>query len=675
MSDDIVTRITFDTERAKASLGDLEIEFGQTISKIASGWRIAKAAFEAVVGAVRSVVEWTGRATAAASEAEDAEAKYAATLKVRGTFTREALEGTKAYAAAVQSLTRLEDESIVNIRAKLLGLQVQNSRLQEATRATIGLAQVTGSLDSAASTVARTLAGKTTTLERMGFAVKDVDDAMQQLGDLFLLAEERGKTFQGRVDRLNNALGELEETGGGIITQNEAVLELLDRWREIAEISNAKLQENTKSAEGFTSAAADTASGLTDWLTISAKVHSEGLKPLSTTLGTMANSDLPKMDDRVRGLAAAFRAIADEVTRLAKEIRQLELDKIESARVAALTLAATNVTPDRPTSIDLVDAPKKGEILKRFGVGEKGRRTTEGKPVNIDRDLSVEAQAILFEGEADVEIEEQRLDRARAAAERRLDLQDQFRVIELDREAAHRERVVTAQLQHEQRQRESTNAFYSDMAGVGGAGIAAFTGAIVGGLARGNLSIGGVLGSFLGAILGGVGQSMMALGSAALAAATATSGIPLLWPIFGGPIGVAGATALIVAGSTLAAAGGAIGQAIGGGGGGGARGGGPRSEANPLAGSGASEEIQRRAARNAGIQRRREEREADRARGAPAGFSSRSEGPSVTHMHLHFGGQPLHTENEIGARVEQVLDRRAELRGQRGWSNGWRSAA
>jgi hypothetical protein len=74
----------------------------------------------------------------------------------------------------------------------------------------------------------------------------------------------------------------------------------------------------------------------------------------------------------------------------------------------------------------------------------------------------------------------------------------------------------------------------------------------------GEASLGEMMQRLFGGMLSQVGQMLITLGTAAFAAATASTAIPFLWPITGGKIGAAGALGIVAAGATLTGVGGYI---------------------------------------------------------------------------------------------------------------------
>lgn len=215
-----------------------------TFNALNQGAELLSKAFGAVAQVGGAVVDFMSEAIDAATVQERAEKKLATALQVRNQYTRDGFDALKAYASELQGLTRTGDEATLGIMAQLTAMGVQEDQLRSATRATLGLAEVTGSLEGAAKLVARTLGGEHSALKRYGVQAADTEDAMRQLTGLFRLAEKDAQTYSGRVQQLHNAWGDLLETFGFAITKSDAVNVLLEEARKLVERLNAQVADS-----------------------------------------------------------------------------------------------------------------------------------------------------------------------------------------------------------------------------------------------------------------------------------------------------------------------------------------------------------------------------------------------------------------------------------------------
>lgn len=217
--------------------------FGDTwsasFSALNQGMEILSKGLSVVTGALGSVVDLGAKAIAAAQVQERAELRLATALKMRGEYTAAGMEGLKAYASSIQAATKHGDEAVLGLQAQLLAMGVHASQLREATKATIGLAEVSGSLEEASKKVARALAGDVGGLKEVGIQATSTADAMRQMTALFALAEADARTYEGRVQQLENAWGDLLETLGFAVTQSTTINRVLEESRVFIEGLNA----------------------------------------------------------------------------------------------------------------------------------------------------------------------------------------------------------------------------------------------------------------------------------------------------------------------------------------------------------------------------------------------------------------------------------------------------
>ena len=119
------------------------------------------------------------------------------------------------------------------------------------------------------------------------------------------------------------------------------------------------------------------------------------------------------------------------------------------------------------------------------------------------------------------------------------------------RKYALREQDLLREAAFNDAQLEQTQAFYQQLSTIALNGLGSMIAGLVHAGLSGEQSLSEVMGRLFGGILSQVGGLMISLGTAAFLAASSTSALPFLWPIFGGPIGAAGALGLIAAGGVL----------------------------------------------------------------------------------------------------------------------------
>ena len=166
----------------------------------------------------------------AAADAEKANANLKSALGATG---REVEANAKHFierAKAVQKSTIYDDEAVKGAQALLIQLtSLDRDGIDRATKGAIGLASVLGiDLQSATMMVAKATEGNTAALGRYGIKVSEAGTAeekrnelLQKLDGFYKRATDATGTFAGKTAQLKNNLGELKETIGGAIIENE----------------------------------------------------------------------------------------------------------------------------------------------------------------------------------------------------------------------------------------------------------------------------------------------------------------------------------------------------------------------------------------------------------------------------------------------------------------------
>ena len=186
--------------------------------------------FSAFAGAkevLRTIGDMIGAVADLAKESAEAEAierRAAAALKLRGDAYGSALERLKAFNSELQSKLGIDADNLLQLQGTLASLGVLPDKLEDATKATIGLSEATGrGLQQSARAVTQALRGNVEMLEKYGIRANDASDATERLKQLFAIAEEQAAGSQGAIDRMTTAWGDLrEEIGGAFLDVDRA---------------------------------------------------------------------------------------------------------------------------------------------------------------------------------------------------------------------------------------------------------------------------------------------------------------------------------------------------------------------------------------------------------------------------------------------------------------------
>jgi hypothetical protein len=219
----VTTRVKFelvgDTE-ARQKLTSLSRSFYDESIKIQASLSLVSRGLEIITGGIGKTIATAMDWVRSANEAERIERRLASALALRGANTDTALDRLKQFNGEIQRSLGISGDHLANLEAQLLSMGVLPSKIEEATKATIGLGGTTGNLDSAARAVARAYAGNTSALRSYGIEAKTVTEAQAKLQELFAVAEAQAGTFEQRVNTLRETWDGLGESLGAAITQS-----------------------------------------------------------------------------------------------------------------------------------------------------------------------------------------------------------------------------------------------------------------------------------------------------------------------------------------------------------------------------------------------------------------------------------------------------------------------
>jgi hypothetical protein len=153
-------------------------------------------------------------------------------------------------ASALQLVTRFGDETIIQGQALVASFTKNETVIKQATKAALDLSAATGTrLNAAFLLLAKAAAGETSSLSRYGIILdqsvpksEKFAAAIAQINANFGgQAEAQARTYSGLLQQISNAYGDLKEKLGFAIIENEKVLELLTKIRDV--LSSGKLVE------------------------------------------------------------------------------------------------------------------------------------------------------------------------------------------------------------------------------------------------------------------------------------------------------------------------------------------------------------------------------------------------------------------------------------------------
>jgi hypothetical protein len=602
-------RLGVNFRKAIDDLKKFSKSWGSTITTLNQGAELMGRAWGAVAGSIGALVNISAEWVELAQIQEAQERKLTGALKARGKFTEEAFEDMKAFTGAMQQQTGIGDDYLLGIQAQLVAMGVQVEHLKDATKQTIGLAEVTGNAESAARLVAGAHQGAAGRLARYGIVAKTTAEAQEKLNDLFVIAAERSNTFETRVTILQNNVGDLKEELGFVITKSTAVNGILETLSDTTLDFTAWLAG--KDGKEAVNAMARSIAGL-------------GASTIDAVLGmqkAIRRSSIPEF----AGLMGLFLT-GDAFTTKGQGRLSLALDAFRNTKERIKEDVKRELTAGEK------DLQAASDALRRIAVGKDKTTVGAGSKNVRPRDKGPDPR-LRPAGDDDENAHLIARNESLIAAFK--DQEDA--AIELGLKMAETEEKHTNQIASNIDRREALrNKEHEGLKFI--ASKLPSIGSVVGGAIENIFqSIGegenvlANLDKFFGGLISSMGSTLIQIGTAAVAAGTLGTVVPWLAPETGGPLGVGAGLAAIGVGAGLVAAGAALG-------------GGSGASAAPSSSGGSASSGDFLPARSSG------------ASGVSSGFSTDFAGPDVTRVYnLNFGGFIAGSKAEVGRAVKSMV--------------------
>lgn len=195
-----------------------------------------------------------------ASEAEKEVTKLNSTLKLSGSFTKEASQDFIDYASSVEEATNTSDEQVLSLVSQAKALGISNSETKKLIDASMDLSAVTGDdVNTAFDQLSKTLAGNAGRLKQQFPELKQLTteqlangEAVRILGERYRgVAAEIRNTFGGAATALIVSIGNVAESIGGLIVQNPVIVEGLNRLADLFNSIARAIAESTPAIIDF----------------------------------------------------------------------------------------------------------------------------------------------------------------------------------------------------------------------------------------------------------------------------------------------------------------------------------------------------------------------------------------------------------------------------------------
>ena len=169
---------------------------------------------------------------------ENAVEKLNISLKNQGITSKETSKEIQSYASALQKVTTVGDEVILEQQALLVSFGLTGRELEITTKAALDLSAGLGiDLKAATLLLGKAFTGETSALSRYGIKIEEGLDESEKftavMGELNRMfggaAQARLNTFSGRMENLGNRVGDLKEKIG------QQLIPVLETWAKWAD--------------------------------------------------------------------------------------------------------------------------------------------------------------------------------------------------------------------------------------------------------------------------------------------------------------------------------------------------------------------------------------------------------------------------------------------------------
>ncbi|MEW6070867.1 MAG: phage tail tape measure protein, partial [Candidatus Thermoplasmatota archaeon] len=316
-------------------------------------------------------------------EQEDALIKLNTALRQSGQFTEENTKSLTDYAAQLQKTTVYGDEVTETVMAQLLAMGLSIEQTKQATLQAANLATVMGTdLNTAARAMADLFNGN---VGMIGRYIKGLDETIIKSGDLDKImamlneriggqAEAMGKSASGQIARMNNAIGDLKENTGELLSN--ALAPLVKMLADIV----SKLNEISPGLSGII--------GLTGTLTTAfITLRVTGLIPAITSLELFGTTITGLRLALIKsGIGALIVALGFGLAELAKAY-----DKWQEAEAKGKESYQNILDQIRNDAIGL----KKEQLNKLISEAESGKDRLESEINKLNADIQKAKKEII----------------------------------------------------------------------------------------------------------------------------------------------------------------------------------------------------------------------------------------------------------------------------------------
>lgn len=308
MADDVNVKIGIETEAAIKSLANLEKNAIASTNRMSEAFNGLKGIAAAAVGffAAREVFNFFEEGVKGAVAQEQAFAWLEAQMIATGENTEEAAKAFNDLAGELESTTKFGDDAVLSAAALAKSYGLTNQQALELTKTAADLASATGvELEAAVEQLTASYSGNVKALGKLVPEVKGLTKEQLAAGDAVVLlgkrfagaANKEIQTYGGAVKQATNAFENFREAFGTLITQNKAVVAVINGIGKLFQSLQKVVEDNQEAFTEFINFGIKA-------LVVGISIAVDSLRALVSGFGFVAESAL-------QTAAAVFSAFGD----------------------------------------------------------------------------------------------------------------------------------------------------------------------------------------------------------------------------------------------------------------------------------------------------------------------------------------------------------------------------
>jgi hypothetical protein len=189
----------------------------------------------------KAILDFSKESVKAFAEQERADVQLSASLKQLGYDAKALTPVLKDQATAFQQTLGVSDDMVESMQALMIRYGTAPKDIKGATQAILDYAAATGKdADSATQQLMRSIENGGKGLSKMGIVIdatgdksKDLAAAVEAMGEKFGgAAAAQGETFTGKMNKMEQQLGEVKEAFGSMIVTMEGKLHIVEQLSE-----------------------------------------------------------------------------------------------------------------------------------------------------------------------------------------------------------------------------------------------------------------------------------------------------------------------------------------------------------------------------------------------------------------------------------------------------------